>query len=302
MTCAEGSRVHVVGESLIDIVHRRDGIVAEFPGGSPANVALTLGRLGRRPTLYTCLADDSRGAVLRTWLAESGVEVEATASERTSSAVATVHDDGSATYSFDITWDFDGSEADADFVHVGSIATLLAPGAQRVLEYLDIAASHALITYDPNVRPAIFPDHEFARTHAQAFVRRSAVVKASDDDLRWLYPATDPIRSAQNWIGMGPQLVVVTAGSAGATAVMADRVVAIAAQHATVVDTVGAGDTFMGALIDGLISVGVSGLGTSARVAELAAETVIAVLDQSVRAAAITVARAGANPPWRRTS
>lgn len=106
----ETAQVLVVGEALVDIVHRADGSVSETPGGSPANVALTLGRLGRRPRLLTSLGDDARGTAVSTWLEASGVDVRATRSARTSTATAHLDRDGAVTYDLAIDWCLDTEE------------------------------------------------------------------------------------------------------------------------------------------------------------------------------------------------
>lgn len=293
-------RIIVVGEALIDVVHRADGSVEEIPGGSPANVAITLARLGRSPRLLTALGSDSRGRVVRGWLANSGVKPTYAEIARTATAMAELDATGAATYVFDIEWSLAGVIVDAaDVIHVGSIAGLLEPGATDVLRILDEQRDTALVTYDPNIRPDLVSDKVAARQRVEALVVRADVVKASDEDLLWLYPGIDPRASARVWQQSGPAVVVVTEGAQGAFAVMDAGECHVPGYRVELVDTVGAGDTFMGALLDGLISA--DWVRTSLRDALriVNALQLSPILDWAARAAAITASRSGANPPLR---
>ncbi|MFD2796907.1 carbohydrate kinase [Promicromonospora vindobonensis] len=309
--------VLAVGEALVDEVRRPDGSTAEHPGGSIANVALTLGRLGREVRLATWLGADARGDLVRGWLAESGVELVqgSDGAARTSVAVATLDAGGSATYDFDLTWQVPaqalpggdtsaeasaqvgGSEALA--VHTGSIAALLEPGAGQVRQVLEAARTTSTTTYDPNARPAIMGAAEDVRPRVEALVDLSDVVKVSDEDLAWLYPGSDPVAVARDWQRGTPALVVVTFGGKGAVGVSDVGTVEAVAPQVEVVDTVGAGDSFMGALIDGLWEHDLLGADRRDALNAVDPATVQQVLDRCCTVAAITVSRAGANPPSR---
>ncbi|WOF21783.1 carbohydrate kinase [Microbacterium betulae] len=292
--------VLVVGEALVDIVHRADGTISESPGGSPANVAITLGRLGRSPGFIARLADDERGRAVRAWLEDSGVSIDATAAERTSTATAHLDAEGAARYDFAIEWDVvPGTGTSADVLHTGSIAALLAPGADAVSALVDEVGPRALVTYDPNIRPSLIDDPDDARRRVRSFIARADVVKASDEDIAWLHPGEDPVAVAAQWTQSGPVLVVVTQGADGAFAAGAGRFVRVEAEPVDVVDTVGAGDTFMGTLIDGLVSAGAVGPGARDAVGALGDDELAALITRSARAAAITVSRPGADPPTR---
>ncbi len=295
----------VVGEALIDVVHRSDGSVAEHPGGSPMNVAITLGRLGRRADLLTWFGKDARGDVILNHLGASRVTVlpGSDAAPATSAAVATVDDDGVATYTFDLTWELSpGWEAEVGdplVVHTGSIASVLPPGGADVLALLHAKRAASTITYDPNLRPALMGSPEEVRPLVEALVDAADVVKVSDEDLGWLAPGVDPLDVAREWLGRGPAVVVVTFGGAGAVAVTTSgESVRVEAPEVGVADTVGAGDSFMGGLIDGLWSEGLLGAPQREALRGVPAETIRGVLERCVRIAAVTVSRAGANPPW----
>ncbi|MDM7832376.1 carbohydrate kinase family protein [Cellulomonas edaphi] len=289
--------VLVVGEALVDIVRRADGTVVEHPGGSPANVALTLGRLGRAPRLLTSFGDDERGAGIRAWLEESHVEVQVAPAERTSTAQATLDATGAATYEFDLSWDLgDVAVQPADVLHIGSISAVLDPGGRQVADLVARLRPTATISYDPNARPALMGDPRQAAARVRELVALADVVKVSDEDLAWFHPELDPMDAAAEWLALGPALVVVTTGGDGAIALRPGGSATVTAPRVDVVDTVGAGDTFMGALIDGLVGAAVAGDRQALR--DLDAGTLADILDRCVRAAAITVSRSGANPPW----
>ena len=167
----------------------------EHPGGSPANVAYGLGRLGVSTGLLTAIGDDARGAAIEAHLSGAGVVLlpGARSLERTASATATIAADGSASYVFDIDWRLEPL-APAFFpkvLHTGSIATFLAPGAAAVRTLLEQAHRDCMVTYDPNIRPALLGSHSEAKSLFEELVPLTDVVKLSDEDARWLYPGQD---------------------------------------------------------------------------------------------------------------
>jgi fructokinase len=292
--------VLVVGEALVDIVHRADGSIDESPGGSPANVALALGRLARRPRLLTSIGDDRRGKTVRRWLEASGVAVQGRHAPRTSTAVAHLDALGAASYEFAIDWqiELEGVEI-ADALHLGSIASTLQPGATAVADLLARHRGRALISYDPNIRPSLIDDGDEVRRQALSLIERADVIKASDEDVAWLHPGVDVVDVARRWSQSGPGLVVMTFGSGGSLAVARDYEVRVPAVTVDVVDTVGAGDTFMAALIDGLLGEGAFGARARKALESLEAERMTSLLHRSALAAAVTVSRPGADPPTR---
>ena len=296
--------VLVVGEALVDVVHRADGSVDELPGGSLANVALTLGRLGRDARLVTWLGQDDRGAAVQEWLEDSGVTLTPGSSRALSTSVATARLDehGAATYEFELEWDVPSGTTTAPgtlALHTGSIAAVLEPGASAVHDLVKAARATTTITYDPNARPALMGDPAVARPRIEEFVSLADVVKVSDEDIAWLAPGSDPVAVARHWLALGPALVIVTFGGEGAVAVTAAGEQRVAAPRVDVVDTVGAGDSFMGALIDGLWDAGLLGAGRREALWAIDAGTLASLLERCVAVAAITVSRAGANPPRR---
>lgn len=295
--------VLVVGEALVDIVVRQDLPLAEHPGGSPANVALGLARLGRHPELLTRLGDDERGRVVRTHLEASGVRLVpcSVTPEPTSTATAHVDAAGLASYDFDLDW-----RLPADVVpdlgaclHTGSVATFLPPGGDAVLALVDKAVGRATISYDPNARPPLMGDREQARQRVEGLVARADVVKVSEEDLAWLTPGEDPEDVAADWLASGPAFIALTRGYAGAVGLCRAGRVEVAASPVEVVDTVGAGDSFMAGLLDHLAALGLLGAERLNELRGIGTDVLQDMLSHAARIAAITCTRAGANPPSR---
>lgn len=296
----------VVGESLVDIVVRSDGRRSEHPGGSPANVAVGLGRLGHPVMLATSLGDDERGEVVRAALERSQVTLAplSVGSAPTSTATAWLDARGAARYDFDITWDPAGLDAIpiGPHLHTGSIAAYLGPGADAVEELVKRASSTALVTFDPNIRPRLLDDRDAVLARLTRLVAYCGVVKVSDEDLDWLYPGIAPTAVARNWIALGAGLVVITAGARGSFAVHAAGEVHVASATTPVIDTVGAGDSYMSGLIDAMTTTGLVGPGggdPAAGVRDLSLSDLRSYMHHANISAAITVGRAGAEPPTR---
>lgn len=296
------SRALVIGEALIDIVDRGDGAPVEHPGGSPMNVAVGLARLGRDVELVTCFGRDQRGDAIRAHVGADGVRIAegSDTASHTSTALARLGVDAKADYEFDLEWAPPATRPGTEFavVHTGSIAGTLEPGAAEVREIVATARPHATITYDPNARPSIMGSPAQARSQVERLIGMADVVKVSDEDIDWLTGGGEPLAVAQFWLKHGPQLVVVTRGGEGAVGVTARGVaVSVPAQPVDVVDTVGAGDSFMSGLIDGLWEAGLLGADRREALADVGEDTLRSILARCVQIGAITVSRAGANPP-----
>lgn len=300
----------VIGEGLVDVVQRSSGIEAHV-GGSPLNVAVGLARLGHPVQFVGRYGRDAYGESVAAHLRASSVMLpQGPDGLPTSVATALVDDDGAATYTFDLAWELPGLRERLPFMlqantllHTGSIATMLAPGAAEVLAAVEYAHPASTISFDPNCRPSIITDADYARRQAEKFVTLSDIVKASDEDLAWLYPGVDPLESARRWLTLGgaegPAMVVVTRGAAGPWGITAAGEAEFAAPRVEVADTVGAGDSFMAALLSGVVDRGLNGAQNRADLRALPAEGLTALLAHATRAAAVTVSRAGANPPTR---
>ena len=290
----------VIGECVADIVRLPGAADQVHPGGSPANVAYGLARLGHGTTLLTQLGPDANGRLIRDHLAGAGVEVRTDdATAATPSAAVTLDGDGRAAYTFEIAWALGPVSLDRPprHVHTGSIAAVMEPGAATVLGAVESLRTAATVSYDPNVRPELMGDHDSAVRRVERCVALSDVVKASDEDLEWLYPGQDPERVAERWLTVGPALVLVTRGGDGALAVLPGGRVTVDALPTEVVDTVGAGDAFMSGTLHALAGHGLLGADGQERLRSLDRTRVADVLRHAAASAAVTVARAGANPP-----
>ena len=296
----ERSRALVVGESLVDIVRQHDRVV-EHPGGSPMNVSFGLGRLGMDVTFLTRLGDDDRGRSLVEHLASAGVVVVpgAVPGVQTSTAQATLSENGSAEYHFEIDWsvDSDIGEVEADVLHFGSIAAFLSPGATGVRQLVESRCHQLTVTFDPNIRPALLGERESAVVDVERSVALCDVVKASDEDLEWLYPGESADAVADRWIALGAGLVFVTRGCNGSLARTSAVRVETPSRLVEVVDTIGAGDAYMAGIISALAAEGLLGGGHKARLRLADASVIARVAERATECAALTVARAGANPP-----
>ena len=297
--------VTVVGEALIDIVQPVSGVASEHVGGSPANVAIGLARLGHRTRLATHIGHDERGRRISDLLTAERVElaVASTTAARTSTATANLNAAGVATYDFDLSWKLDPGNVGAQpggHLHTGSIAATLPPGAAGVAAAVKAARAFSTISYDPNVRPSLMGSAAQARPIIEQIISLTDVVKASEEDIDWLYPGKPLLQVLADWAMLGPVLCAATKGGDDAVVLIAGEFSYRRPLPATVVDTVGAGDSFMSGLISGLLDGKLLG-GPDARERLRFAhfDQIASAVDRALACSAITVSRAGANPPTR---
>lgn len=271
------------------------------------NVAVGLARLGHPAQFVGRYGDDAYGRLIVQHLRDNSVlfPVDADTSP-TSVATARLDPAGGASYDFQLVWALPDLAAQQEalldgttLLHTGSIATMLSPGADDVLTLVTAAHPLATITYDPNCRPTIVTDASFAREQAERFVALADVVKASDEDLAWLYPERTPEQSARAWLEAGAAVVIVTRGSKGPWGVCRAGEASEPAPSTSVVDTVGAGDSFMAALVGAIVDLELDGAHRREDLRRITLEQLTGLLRYAARAAAITVSRAGANPPSR---
>ncbi|QGN58189.1 PfkB family carbohydrate kinase [Nostocoides sp. HKS02] len=297
-------RLLVIGEALVDIVTDAQGERSEHVGGSPANVAVGLARLDHLVDFASCLGRDERGERISAHLTRHGVHVlpESFGEAPTSTALAVLDHSGAATYEFDLHWDLPPirlPEGTAH-IHTGSIGTVLTPGAESVTSALQDVRAQGTVSYDPNIRPGIMGDLDAVRVRVEELVALSDVVKASEDDLALLYADQSPQDVMAHWVGLGAALTVVTLGADGVMfRVCGDETVKNAPTRAEqVVDTVGAGDSFMAGLVSGLVVVGLLG-GPDARARLRAAtlEDVEPAVSRGLSTSGVTVGKAGAYAP-----
>lgn len=296
--------IAVSGEALIDLVVRPGGRVDARLGGGPYNAARALARLGAATTFLERLADDGFGRQLRERLAADGVVLgvpEPTA-KPTTLAVAALDEAGAASYSFylegtsaaDLGYEMlrKSLPADVTAVHVGSLGLLVEPigGAMERLVLTDVPAA-ALVLLDPNCRPAAVADHDGYRRRIAAVAGRADIVKASVEDLAYIYPGEPAAAAARSLLAAGAALVLVTDGPRPARAFLPDAVLDEAVPQVTVADTIGAGDAFGGGFLAWWTA---HGLGQAdLRRGDLVGQA----LKAATGAAALTCTRPGADPP-----
>lgn len=292
----------VLGEALVDIVHR-DGATTESVGGSPANLAVALARLGNSVELATGLGSDRRGSMVAEHLRSAGVHLAADpyVLSRTSTAVATLDVDGVATYEFDVRGALPrlGSSPSRRHLHTGSIGAILEPGCDVVVQAIDDHRTTATISYDINARPAVTGGGSQLARRVEKVAKRCDLVKASDEDLAAVYPGLSPEQAARHLLLMGPAAVVVTRGAAGASCFTVDHEVSVPGVPVAVADSIAAGDTFCAGVLDGLAGAGCLGAAGRTHLASASPELWRGVLVQAATASAITVSRPGADPPTR---
>ncbi len=294
----------MVGESLIDRVRRSDGHEEDLPGGSGANTAIALARLGRSVRLATCFAPDDSGDRLARHLSADGVALagDPAAIPRTSSALAEIGPDHAATYTFDVEWALNPMTpliSAPVSVHVTSLAAVLEPGRRDTIALVENLRGSATITYDINARAAVTGAGPEVVERVEEMVGLSDIIKASDEDLETLWPHLD-LDGAVWWLlSLGPTAVVVTKGAKGAAYRNAHHSGEVVAPEVEAVDTIGAGDTFSAALLDALAAQNLLGADRRGALAVADSSVWSAMLDWAVRAAAVTVGRPGADPPRR---
>lgn len=301
--------IAVIGEAIVDLVPPASGAApVAHAGGSPFNVAIGLARLGRPTVFAGRLSTDEYGTMLRAHARDAGVDLGyvVAATEPSTTAEVQLTADGVAEYVFptsgtaDFQWrpdELDRIPHSVGHIHFGSLASWLDPGARVIDDYLASRTAPGTISYDPNVRPHLLPDHAAAVAVVERSVRHADMVKASSDDLDWLYPGVGLLDVARGWLALGPALVVVTDGGRGSVGVHRDlEPVARPACEVEVADTVGAGDAFTAGLIDALARrdlLNRDGLDSIER------QQLADVLAEASVVAALTCTRPGAEPPTR---
>jgi fructokinase len=293
----------VIGEALIDLVDSGDQrTFTAHLSGSPLNVAVGLARLGQPTQFLARFSQDTFGRRLRDFAERNGVGLTGAvdAPQPSTLAVVNLDEHRKAHYDFyldgSVDWQWRPDELvvpdGTAILHAGSLTSWTPPGAEHVVATLRRTRPAALVSYDPNVRPALLGTPARARPLIEAAVATADLVKASDDDIAWLYPGDRPGDTARRWLGLGATAVVITRGASGAVgfrrgADPLERPV----RPVQLVDTIGAGDAFTSGLLDALARAGVRDP------ASLAAVDLGAALDEAILVAALTCERAGADPP-----
>jgi len=292
-------QVWVAGEVLIDLIPDADQHLAVV-GGGPANTAKALSKLGVKTYFIDGISTDKYGQIAKAELLSATVLLDYAqySNMPTCTAKVTLSKSGSASYEFAIedtaTFNFSDQwlpnpqNIKPSLLHIGTLATVIEPGASVLFKWAQSIARVAPIVFDPNIRPAVLGDRVEYVKKVEKWVEISSAVKVSDEDLNWLYPGRAIDEIVNQWLEKGVELVVVTLGDKGITACRKNEQVSIDAVKVVVADTVGAGDTVGAVLVEAIVKNGLD---------KLTGEVLKTMLNRAVKAAAITVSRTGANPP-----
>jgi len=308
----QGPVLTVIGEALVDLVpgHGPDQYQAR-PGGGPLNVAVGLARLGHRTALMARLAHNAFGRQLRAYAVAEGLDLAHAphAAEPTTLAVVGLDSSAQASYDFYAAGTADWQWTDAELaripretsvLHVGSLASWTSPGDLRV--HAAAAAlrreGNVVVSYDPNVRPDLLGEPARARPLIERFASVAHIVKASREDIDWLYPGAGPEQVSDRLLDLGALLVVITDGPRGAHLFRAGHSpVSCQGLQVKVADTIGAGDAFTAGLLGGLSRRGLLAPGDLVR---WPSELLAATAGEAVLISALTCERVGADPPFAR--
>ena len=294
--------IWVCGEVLIDLIPGADGVRIPHVGGGPANTAKALARLGHDVQFIDGISSDQYGVMSRAELLDDEVKLDlALKSDKpTCLAIVSLAENGGASYEFEIdrtaTFDFsldwlpDPSRYKPNVLHIGTLVTVIQPGADVLYDWAIRVAEFAPIVFDPNIRPAVMGDRDKYQMAVEKWAAISSVIKVSDDDMAWLYPDQKYQDVAQRWINDGVALVVITRGSDGLVGITADGSVEVPGVKIEVADTVGAGDTVGAIIVEAMIEKGSL---------NLTSEVLKATLHRAAVAAGITCSRKGAQPPYK---
>ena len=292
-------QVWVVGEVLIDLLpggSERKPIV----GGGPANTAKALAKLGIDTQFIDGISTDTYGQMAKDKLVREGVKLDYVQYSDKQTCVATVSlsDSGSATYDFLLentaTFDFTSEWLPnpqlnrPSLLHIGTLATVIEPGASALFEWAQSVAKFVPIVFDPNIRPSVMSDRNQYVAQIERWVGISSAIKLSEEDIRWIYPSIEIEQVVNNWLTKGPSLILITYGDKGLTGYRKNGSCSVDAIKVVVADTVGAGDTVGAVLVEAIVKDGLDSL-TGSRLESM--------LKRAAKAASITVSRIGANPP-----
>ena len=289
--------IWVAGEVLIDILPTGDIV-----GGGPANTARALARLGYNVDFIDGISSDIYGVSARKELEQDGVGLAFSLQSDKPTCTATVTLDskggasydflteGTATFDFNASWLPDASILKPSSLYIGTLATVIEPGARVLFDWAVRVGEFAPIVFDPNIRPSVMSDPVTYAAAVEKWVSISSIVKLSDDDIKWLYPDETLDEVAHRWISGGVSCVVVTRGAHGLIGYTEHGMEEVNDAKVIIVDTIGAGDTVGAIIVEGLITHSVAGL---------QGHVLNEVLHKAAIAAGITCSRAGAQPPYK---
>ncbi len=296
------------GEALIDMLPRQlpsgEAVFLPVAGGAVFNTAIALGRLGEKASFFCGISTDLMGEILIAGLEQSGVDHSLCPRSSLPTTLAFVKlTDGHAEYAFYDEMTAGRMITDADLpdpqgvtaAHFGAISLIPEPCGSTFEALATSLKDRAVISLDPNIRAGFVDEEAIYRARLDRMLNFADIVKVSDEDLAWLRPDIAFEDIAAGWLARNASLVILTRGDKGAVAITRKGRFETAAIPATVVDTVGAGDTFNAGLLAGLRRAGVL---SRPALRQLEEAQLRPALELAAKVAAITVSRVGANPPW----
>lgn len=293
------AQVWVAGEVLIDLIPNGN-TSKPIVGGGPANTAKALARVGVDTQFIDGISTDDYGLMIKDELLNSGIKLDYVkySDKPTCLAIVSLNEKGSASYEFVIegtaTFDFNQqwlpnpAQLKPSLLYTGTLAAIIEPGASELFTWAQSVAKSAPIVFDPNIRAAVVSDHKIYLSQVERWVAISSAVKVSQEDLSWLYPSLEIDQIVDKWLTLGALIVVVTFGDQGLAAYRLGEKIKVDAIKVEVVDSVGAGDTVGAILVEAIVKDGL---------VSLSGGRLEMMLKRAAKAAAITVSRAGANPP-----
>ena len=291
--------VWVAGEVLIDLITKGSETTA-IVGGGPANTAVALSKLGIDTYFIDGMSTNEYGQRAKKELLEAGVNLDFAdfsdkqmciadvTLDQTGSATYKFLIDGTATFDFRKSWLPNPSENNSTVLYLGTLATIVEPGASVLFEWAKEVGQFATIIYDPNIRTSVLSDRGRYQESVAKWASISKVIKVSSDDLDWLYPNEEFEDVAARWFVSGVNLAVLTRGSDGLLAMTPNGEASVPGVPVNVIDTVGAGDTVGAILAEAVAKNGLE---------FLEGDELRKVLSRAAIAAAITCSRPGAQPP-----
>ncbi|WP_346913720.1 carbohydrate kinase [uncultured Roseibium sp.] len=301
----------ICGEALFDMFASdltRDPVTFEaYVGGSPFNVAIGLARLGEDVAFFGGISTDLLGEKLIGKLRSESVITDHVCRPAALTTLSVVQKDanGIPAYTFYGEGAADRMVTEADLptgirdlsiLHVGSYSALVEPVASSLKTLIGREKPNCLIAFDPNIRPTVVADLDLWRKNTEEIASLADIIKVSDEDLALIYPDREPAEIARYWLELGAGLVIVTVGAKGAEAFTRDLHVDVSGRAVTVIDTVGAGDTFQAALLSGLVARNII---TRNALEGLDHAALHEIVLKAVNASALTCTRQGADLPSR---
>lgn len=296
-----------LGEALIDFISQKDLEFEGFPGGSPMNTSIAISRLGIPCKFLGRISNDIFGSKLINHLQDNsvGTDMVIRTDDPTTLSFVQKQEDGQAKYAFFANGTADknisledlsniGIPSEAKILHFGSISLSMEPCGSTITEFLRKTSNNLILSFDPNIRPSLVPDKNKYMIRFQQLCEISSILKLSDEDLLWLYPELDTDTAVNLLLGYGVSIIALTTGKTGALLITKTNRISSSLFDLPVADTIGAGDTFHGAMLSYLYKQNWIDRNS---ISTLNKDQLQKLGNYANKAAGINCHRSGANPP-----